>query len=201
MAQFRNTLAAAVFFLATIPAANALNKDGYYDASDNPLLGTWLLSAEVINPTYTVHCTTERMAFTPANAEYFGEGGGHFLGRALFLPRGAKSLTIIHLESSTVMNSGNATYIFLDHDHILEDAIPRCTWQRGALNGSTALIDAHHAAASPAALAPLPTLTNITPQNDASPAFNCVDLQISLAEFNKAVEDAKEQLKQKSGVQ
>jgi hypothetical protein len=194
MSRFHTIFAAAVLCSATVPSANALDKGGYYDASDNPLLGTWLLSAEVINPNFPTHCPTERMAFTPTSSESFGERGAHFKGAAQFIPGGPKSVT--------VMSGGIWTYILIDHDHILQDQIPRCTWQRGPLNGSTPLIDARYPGAAPGAGAPPPAPASFVPDTQSSPAFNSVDLK-RLDEMKKSIDAFIQQddPKQKNGDQ
>ena len=136
MSPFGIGLAVAALGLAMVSAADARDKDGFLEPSENPLLGTWLLSAEGINPNMPVRCGMLRMTFTQA-------------------PR-----TYIQFRPNAVA-AGQRIYTILDHDHIMIDEIPKCTYQRGPLNGTTPLLDSikaeeatkGHSAAEP----PLPT--------------------------------------------
>jgi hypothetical protein len=122
MSLFRIGLAVAALGLATLSAADARDKDGYLEPAENPLLGTWLLSAEGINPNMPIWCGVLRMTFTQS-------------------PR-----TYIQFRPNAVA-AGQRIYTILDHDHIMLDEIPRCTYQRGPLNGTTPLLDSINAEA------------------------------------------------------
>lgn len=135
MSPFGIGLALAALGLATVSAADARDKDGFLEPAENPLLGTWLLSAEGINPNMPVRCGMLRMTFTQSPHTYIQ-----------FRPN--------------AVAAGRRVYTILDHDHIMLDEIPRCTYQRGALDGTTPLLDSiqaeaeakQHSAAEP----PLP---------------------------------------------
>src|SRR5665213_234541 len=103
MSLFRIGLAVAALGLATLSAADARDKDGFLEPAENPLLGTWLLSAEGINPNMPIRCGMLRMTFTQS-------------------PR-----TYIQFRPNAVA-AGQRIYTILDHDHIMLDEIPRCTY-------------------------------------------------------------------------
>jgi hypothetical protein len=116
VARYWVILAVAGLVLGTVPVADAWAKDSFLEPAENPLLGTWLLSEEGINPNLPVRCAVLRMTFTQA-------------------PR-----TYIQVRPNAVA-AGQRIYTILDHDHIMVNEIPRCTWQRGPLNGTTPLLE------------------------------------------------------------
>jgi hypothetical protein len=134
MSPFGIGLVVAALGLATVSTADARDKDGFLEPAENPLLGTWLLSAEGINPNMPIRCGMLRMTFTQAPRTYMQ-----------FRPN--------------AVAAGQRIYTILDHDHIMIDEIPRCTYQRGPLNGTTPLlesIEAEKAAKRQSAVEPLP---------------------------------------------
>jgi hypothetical protein len=116
MSPFGIGLVVAALGLATVSAADARDKDGFLEPSENPLLGTWLLSAEGINPNMPIRCGMLHMTFTQSPRTYMQ-----------FRPN--------------AVAAGQRIYTILDHDHIMIDEIPRCTYQRGPLNGTTPLLE------------------------------------------------------------
>ena len=150
MSPFAIGLALAALGLATVSAADARDKDGFLEPAENPLLGTWLLSAEGINPNMPIRCGMLRMTFTQSPHTYIQFG-------------------------PNAVAAGQRVYTVLDHDHIMLDEIPRCTYQRGPLDGTTPLLDSiqaeaeakQHSAAEPPLLAPhTPTQQEVQRQID-----------------------------------
>lgn len=122
MSPFGIGLVVAALGLVMVSAADARDKDGFLEPAENPLIGTWLLSAEGINPNMPIRCGMLRMTFTQS-------------------PR-----TYMQYRPNAVA-AGQRIYTILDHDHIMLDEIPRCTYQRGPLNGTTPLLDSINAEA------------------------------------------------------
>jgi hypothetical protein len=116
MSPFGIGLVVAALGLATVSAADARDKDGFLEPAENPLLGTWLLSAEGINPNMPIRCGMLHMSFTQSPHTYIQ-----------FRPN--------------AVAAGQRIYTILDHDHIMIDERPRCTYQRGPLNGTTPLLE------------------------------------------------------------
>jgi hypothetical protein len=144
MSPFGIGLAVAALGLATVSAANARDKDGFLEPAENPLIGTWLLSAEGINPNMPIRCGMLRMTFTQSPRTYIQYG-------------------------PNAVAAGQRIYTILDHDHIMIDEIPRCTYQRGPLSGTTPLlnsIEAEKAAKRQSAVEPLPPSPNTPTQEE-----------------------------------
>lgn len=186
--QLRAIPVAAVFIAVTgqvslAPLAMALDKNGYYDASDNPLLGTWLLSGQVINPNLPTTCGIDRMAFTPTTSELFTDGGGHSKTKAQFIPRGPNMVTV----------NGGLTLKLIDHDHIMQDEIPRCIWQRGPIDGSTPLLDQRYqamAAKLPGAAASAPSTAGAA---QPTPATTTPELERAMKDLDQAIQELEQQ--------
>ena len=187
MASHWVILALAGLALGTVPAADARDKDGFLEPAENPLLGTWLLSAEGINPNMPTRCGLLRMTFTQTPRTYMQ-----------FRPN--------------AVAAGQRVFTILDHDHIMVDEIPRCTWQRGPLNGTTPLLEQIKAeaeaksqqAAGPSAPPPY-TPPPDQPQAEAGPVTAPAptrmspELQQSMDQLNQAIRDLQEQARQQSG--
>jgi hypothetical protein len=152
MLRYWVILAVTFLALGTAPAAHARDKEGFLEPSENPLLGTWLLSEERINPNMKLRCANLTLTFTPAPRQYmFYRPNAIAVGRAI--------ITII------------------DHDHIFIDEIPGCLYQRGPLDGTTPLIDSIRAEAAAqrqrAAEPPAPPPHTTTPE-EAQIAITCM---------------------------
>ena len=180
---FRILLAVAVLGLANIPACDAADDTvASIDPAHNPLLGTWLLSAEVVNPNLPTRCVNKRFVLTPTSQTRI-DGTVRSEGPARYAVYGPKAMAIYG-------SAGYRIYTIIDHDHIMLDEIPRCTWQRGALNGTTPLLEKLALEAQPApAPAPAEALTN-----DA-------DLRRSMDELGRAIHDLQEKARQQDGDQ
>jgi hypothetical protein len=116
MSPFGISLVVAALGLATVSAAAARDKSGFLEPAENPLLGTWLLSAEGINPNLPIRCGMLHMSFTQSPRTYMQFG-------------------------PNAVAVGQRIYTILDHDHVLIAEIPRCTYQRGPLDGTTPLLE------------------------------------------------------------
>jgi hypothetical protein len=130
-----------------VGAATAAHASGELDPSQNPLLGTWLLSAEVVNPNLPIRCTADQVEFTPTTQTDVYKS----------VPSSAPARYVSMGPKIAVWgSSGYKIYTVIDHDHIMLDEIPRCTWERGAPGGQTALlqqlaVERGETAAAPAA--------------------------------------------------
>ena len=180
MLLLRIILAAAIAGLATIPAGHAAdNTVASIDPAHNPLLGTWLLSEEVINPNLPTRCVSHRMVLTPTSQTSI-DGTDRRESPARYAVYGQKAMAIYG-------NAGYRIYTIIDHDHIMLDEIPRCTWQRGALNGTTPLLDRLAMDAQPAPAAAPDATTD------------SADLRRSMDELGRAIHDLQEQTRQQNG--
>jgi hypothetical protein len=172
---FRIGLALAALSLATVSAADARDKDGFLEPAENPLLGTWLLSAEGINPNMPIRCGMPRMTFTQ-------------------VPR-----TYIQFRPNAVA-AGQRVYTILDHDHIMLDEIPRCTYQRGPLDGTTPLLDSikaeEEAKRQSTAEPPVPPAETVPPA--ASPPITSPELQRSMNDLDQAIRELQERARQQA---
>jgi hypothetical protein len=204
-------LAAAVLALGAAPAAHARDKDGFLEPAENPVLGTWLLSEERINPNMRLRCANLTLTITQS-------------------PR-----TFMLIRPNQVA-AGRAIFTIIDHDHIFIDEIPGCLYQRGPLNGTTPLLDQIRAEADAqrqhAAEPPGPPPHTTTPEEaqiaiecmnnpsapgcltydqaikkiqelkDTEPAPAAVispELQRSMDQLNRAIRDLQEQARQQTG--
>ena len=212
MPPYQVILAVAILAFGTPSGAQARDKDGFLEPAENPLLGTWLLSEERINPNMPIRCSNLTLTFAQGPRLYmFYRPNAVAVGRTIF--------TII------------------DHDHIFIDEIPGCLYQRGPLNGTTPLLDSiraeaeaqrQRAAEPPGPLGPPPHTT--TPE-EAQSAIACMsnpsgpgcltydqamkklqeqtepvpavaaspEMQRSMNQLNKAIRDLQEQARQQTG--
>jgi hypothetical protein len=170
MSSFGIGLAVAALGSIAVSSANARDKDGFLEPAENPLIGTWLLSAEGINPNMPIRCGMLRMTFTQ-------------------VPR-----TYIQFRPNAVA-AGQRIYTILDRDHIMLDEIPRCTYQRGSLNGTTPLLESikveEETKRQPAAEPALPSGEPGSPALP-SPITTSPELQRSMNELDRAIRELQE---------
>ena len=182
MLLFRIILAVAVLGLAKVPASDAAdNTVASIDPAHNPLLGIWLLSEEVINPNLPTRCVNQRLVLAPTSQTSI-DGTDRREGPARYVVYGPKAMAIYGI-------AGYRIYTIIDHDHIMLNEIPRCTWQRGALNGTTPLLEKLAMEAQPAPAEAPETMTN-------NP-----DLRRSMDELGRAIHDLQERARQQDGDQ
>jgi hypothetical protein len=165
-----------------VPVARAAGSpDGSLDPSHNPLIGTWLLSAELVNPNLPIRCHADRIEFTPttqtgiyqsvsspASARYVGAGP----------------------KIAVWGNYGYKLYTVIDNDHIMLDEIPRCTWQRGQLGGQTAMLRklaAERGETASAQTAATPPQSSLADNPDVRRAME--ELERSAAEIERFVKE------------
>lgn len=170
MRPFRIVAAIAVLGLTMVPGADAAdNTAASVDPAHNPLLGTWLLSEEVVNPNLPMRCVNYRMVLT-ATTQTGIDATGRQEGPARYGVYRPNAMAIYGAY-------GYKMYTIIDHDHIMLDEIPRCTWQRGALNGTTPLLDKLAMEAQP------------PPVQAPSPMTNDPDLRRSMDDLGRAIQD------------
>jgi hypothetical protein len=152
MARYWVIATVALLAFGTAPISGARDRGGFLEASENPLLGTWLLSEERLNPVHPIRCANMTLTFTHTPGTY-------------------------NLIRPNQVAVGYMVYTMIDHDHMLIDEIPGCLYQRGPLDGTTPLLDrlkAEAEARRQGALQPPAPLPRTTTAEEAQIAIECM---------------------------
>jgi hypothetical protein len=182
MKLFHIAMAIGALSAATATCAvTAAHADGSLDPSRNPLIGTWLLSEELVNPNLPLRCHADRITFTPTTQTGIYNSVSS-PASARYVAAGPKI--------AVWGNHGYKLYTVIDHDRIMLDEIPRCTWQRGELSGQTAMLQklaAERGETAPAQVAEAPPVASL--HDDPAVQRAMRELERSAADIERFVKE------------